>query len=169
MPLDFTIEIPGLKDLQKSFENYPNIAEPRLQRAVNAASDILAKHTRGDRGDKSLPIPVRSSNLLHSFRKEEGRLWARWYPTAPYAASVHNGSGPYTITAKNGKVLASKVIPPGWTRVSKAGYAIFGKTVHHPGTKGNPFMPKILDLSQEEINEKFVRTLDLILEDITKF
>ena len=169
MPVDFTIEIPQLKDLKKAFEHYPNISEPRLQKAVSAAASILAKHTKGSRGDRSLPIPVRSSNLLKSFRSEEGRLYARWYPTAPYAATVHNGRGPYTITAKNGKVLASKVIPPGWTRVSKAGYAIFGKTVHHPGTKGNPFMPKILNLSQDEINENFARTMDLILEDITKF
>lgn len=43
-----------------------------------------------------------------------------------YEYLVANGTQPHIITAKNAKVLTN-------------GIKFFGKTVHHPGTKANPF------------------------------
>ena len=43
-----------------------------------------------------------------------------------YEYLVANGTQPHIITVKNAKVLTN-------------GVKFFGKTVHHPGTKANPF------------------------------
>lgn len=192
MAQDFNVEIKGLDELKRAFEHYPSIAEPRLQRGVKAAADILAKNTKGSKGDRSFvsPVPVQTSNLLHSFRREEGRLWARWYPTAKYAADVEFGTGPHMIYPKNGKALAIPIngaqirsmnvkggkrikirsaSGKGYSKASVNEHFIFRKWVRSPGTKANPYMERILGLSKDEINETFVRTMELIVKDITTF
>jgi len=60
---------------------------------------------------------------------------------ANYSNDVENGTKPHTITVKNKKVLAGPAskAPPGWENIS-GDYAIYGKSVKHPGTKAQPFM-----------------------------
>jgi len=60
---------------------------------------------------------------------------------ANYSNDVENGTKPHTITVKNKKVLAgpARKAPSGWTNIS-GDYAIYGKSVKHPGTKAQPFM-----------------------------
>lgn len=164
MAQDFNIEIKGMDELQKALKHYPSISEPILQRAIEASQAQLAKNTKGSRGDRSMPVPVRSSNLLHSFRAQAGRLWARWYPTAPYASMVHDGTGIY------GPEKKMIIVKP------KNKKALFWPGAKHPvrsvkqkGFKGNPFMPKILDMSKKEIDAIFVRALDKVSEEITSF
>lgn len=52
----------------------------------------------------------------------------------PYAIFVHEGTRPHIIRPKNKKGLANK----------KTG-AFFGKEVHHPGTKANPYLQNAVD------------------------
>jgi len=164
MSQDFNVEIEGLKEMQKAFKYYPTISEPIFQKAVEAAQANLAKNTKGSKGDKSLPVPVRSSNLLKSFRVETGRLWARWYPTAPYASLVHDGTGIY------GPEKKMIIVKP------KNKKALFWPGAKHPvrsvkqkGFKGNPFMIKIMDMSKVEIDAVFVRARDKVIEEITSY
>jgi hypothetical protein len=51
-----------------------------------------------------------------------------------YAAAVHNGSRAHDIFPKNGGVLAWKV----------GDTTFFAASVHHPGTKGVPFLTRAL-------------------------
>lgn len=81
------IEIKGLQELKNALDRYPRIAEPILQRAIDATGAIFAKNTlKGD------PIPWRTGNLLMGFRFQSSRLESRWYPTANYAYLVHEGT-----------------------------------------------------------------------------
>lgn len=188
MAQDFNVEIKGLDELKRAFENYPTITEPIFQEGVLSAEAVLENNTKGEVGNRSLPVPARTTNLLHSFRKEEGRLWARWFPTAPYAADVHNGTGPHTIYPKNGKALAIPIngaqirsslskgkrtmkvkSEKGWSNASVGENIIFRKSVHHPGTRANPFMPKILNLSKARIDAIFVRTLDTAIRELIRY
>ena len=61
--------------------------------------------------------------------------------SAEYSAAIENGTKPHTISVKNKKVLAGPAskAPPGWGNIS-GDYAIYGKSVKHPGTKAQPFM-----------------------------
>jgi hypothetical protein len=64
---------------------------------------------------------------------------------------VEFGTAPHIIRAVNKKVLAN-------TQTGQ----VFGPVVHHPGTKANPFMERIVAASQPEIEGLFGQALDQI-------
>jgi hypothetical protein len=76
---------------------------------------------------------------------------------AKYSLFVEDGTKPHIITTSK-RTLARK--PAGsWSNVSKKGYAIFGKTVHHPGTKANPYMKRGIEKSKNDINGFFKKAI----------
>ncbi len=160
---EFTVKIPNIEKLTQAFRDSPKIAEPILQKAIVATQFIFAKHT-----DDST-VPHRSYNLIHSFKFSEEKLKAIWSPTASYAKYVEFGTKPHLIEVVNKRVLATPAKnAPGWPIVSKSGYAIFGTKVHHPGTKANPFMERIMKASQPDINELFKSALQSITKQIAE-
>ncbi len=134
----FTVEIPNLPKLQAALAEYPSISTPIVQKAIVAAQAILAKFTT------SATVPVRTGYLVQNWAFEVGNLQARWYPKAQYAPYVEFGTAPHEIRPVNARVLANK----------KTGQ-IFGMLVHHPGTKANPFMERILASAQPDIEALF--------------
>lgn len=144
------VEIKNVRALARAFQQYPRIAEPVLQRAVNATQAIFAKHTLKDD-----PVPWRTGNLLHSFRASIGRLQARWFPTARYAPFVEYGRG--YVYPKQKKVLS-------W--VNQSGERIFAKFARP--SKPRPFMGKIVEKSQADIQNVFRQAGDIIVRDIAK-
>ncbi|HLY40478.1 MAG TPA: HK97 gp10 family phage protein [Terracidiphilus sp.] len=145
----FSISIPNLPALQAALANYPSISQPIIQRAVVAAQAILAKFTT------AATVPVKTGYLVQNWAFEVGNLQARWYPRASYAPYVEFGTGPHEIKAVNKKVLAN--VQTG---------QIFGPVVHHPGTKANPFMERIVAASQPDIETLFLQAMDQVNEAI---
>jgi hypothetical protein len=145
----FSVTIDKLPELTSALAHYPTIAKPVLQSAIVAAQAILAKYTT------SATVPVLSGYLLQNWGFDIGDLQARWYPKAAYAAYVEFGTRPHIITAVNAKVLANK----------KTGQ-IFGPVVHHPGTKANPFLERIMAAAQPDIDALFLVALDKINQQI---
>jgi hypothetical protein len=80
-----------------------------------------------------------------------GNLQARWYPRASYAPYVEFGTAPHIIRAVNKKVLANA-----------ATGQVFGPVVHHPGTKANPFMERIVASAQPDIEALFGQALSQV-------
>lgn len=148
--MDFEITIPNLPALRRAFREYPKIAEPIYQKAIVATGFIFQKNNLKDD-----PTPWKTGNLLQSFRFSTQRLVARYFPTARYAIWVHEGTRPHKITAK-GRALA-------W---EGAGGMMFAKSVQHPGTKANPFMPRIRDKAQPEIQKLMGQAADLVNKKI---
>jgi hypothetical protein len=146
---NFKITIQNLPQLQDALKNYPTIAKPIIQSAVVASQAALAKFTT------SATVPVLTGYLLQNWGFDIGTLQASWYPKAVYAPYVELGTGPHIIEAKNAKVLANP----------KTGQ-IFGRTVHHPGTKANPFLERIMAAAQPDIDGLFGTALDRINETI---
>jgi hypothetical protein len=144
------VEIKNIKALTKAFQQYPRIAEPVLQRAVDATQAIFAKHTLKDD-----PVPWRTGNLLHSFRFTSGRLQARWFPTARYAPFVEFGRG--YVYPKQKKVLS-------W--INQSGERVFAK-FSRP-SKPRPFMRQIVEKSQKDVQNIFRQAGDIILREIGK-
>jgi hypothetical protein len=145
----FQVNIPQLPALQAALAQYPSISQPIIQKAVVAAQAILAKFTT------AATVPVRTGYLVQNWAFEVGNLQARWYPKASYAPYVEFGTGPHEIKAVNKKVLAN-------TQTGQ----VFGPLVHHPGTKANPFMERIVASSQPDIETLFGQALDQINEAI---
>ena len=141
----FKITIPNLPKLQAALASYPSIAAPIIQSAIVAAQAILAKFTNAG------TVPIRTGYLVQNWGFDVGNLQARWYPKAQYAPYVEFGTVPHIIKAVNARVLAN----------SKTG-EIFGPLVHHPGTKANPFMERIVASAQPDIETLFVGALDKI-------
>lgn len=145
----FQVSIPNLPKLTQALASYPSIAAPIIQKAIVGAQAILAKFTNRD------TVPIRSGYLVQSWGFEVGSLWARWFPKAEYAPFVEFGTPPHIIKPVNAKVLAN----------TKTGQ-IFGKIVHHPGTKPNPFMERIAAAAQPDIDALFADALDKITGQI---
>jgi hypothetical protein len=145
----FSVSIPNLPALQDALAQYPSISQPIIQRAIVAAQAILAKFTT------AATVPVKTGYLVQNWAFEVGTLQARWYPRASYAPYVEFGTGPHEIKAVNKKVLANT-----------ATGQIFGPIVHHPGTKANPFLERIIAAAQPDIETLFVQALNQVNEAI---
>ena len=148
--MDFQITIAGIAALTAAFETSPETSLPFLQRALAASSAILASNTT------RATVPWRTGFLTQSFRAQMEGLTLRWFPTASYAPYVEFGTAPHIIEPKNGKAL----FWPG------AEHPV--RIVHHPGTKPNRFMERIVAASQDEINEMFGTALQQITAAIAK-
>jgi len=146
----FQVSIPNLPKLQEALASYPSISQPIFQKAIVAAQAILAKYTNGT------TVPIKTGNLVQNWAFEIGTLTARWYPRASYAPYVEFGTAPHIIRAKNAKSLAN-------TQTGQ----FFGPVVHHPGTKANPFMERIVAAAQPDIDSLFVQALEQITAAIS--
>ncbi len=71
-----------------------------------------------------------------------------------YGKYLEMGTRPYTIRAKNAKVLAKRVGASGWI--------VFGKTVKHPGIKPRPWLRPAWHHSQGAIKAIFKRPIGTI-------
>jgi hypothetical protein len=145
----FSVSIPNLPALQDALASYPSISRPIIQNAVVAAQAILAKFTTG------ATVPIKTGYLVQNWAFEIGNLQARWYPRASYAPYVEFGTGPHEIKTVNKRVLANS-----------ATGQVFGPVVHHPGTKANPFMERIVAAAQPDIETLFVQALEKVNEEI---
>jgi len=149
MPGAFRIQIPNLEELRAKLASYPAISAPILQNAIVACQAILSGNTNAS------TVPVHTSYLVQNWGWQVGQLFARWWPMAKYAPYVEFGTAPHIIRAVNARVLANR----------ETGH-IFGPLVHHPGTKANPFLERIIAASQPTINELFGKALDQITSAI---
>ena len=155
--MNFTVEIKNLPALRKALNAYPQIAEPILQKAVEASSFIMQKNTLKDD-----PVPWRTGDLLIHFKLAKSRLQARWFPTSPYAIYVNNDdrTGPVRARVKTGKYVTGKSGRQYYKSAKEASWITKPRRSH--------FMEKILEKSQPAINETFSKASYLIAREITR-
>lgn len=146
--MEFRIQLPGLSALISKLVEYPDIAAPILQRAVTASQAVLAKNTTRD------TVPWRTGWLVQSFRWAQRGLTGYWFPTASYAEYVEFGTAPHLILPSRAKALYW----PG------AEHPV--RLVHHPGTRPNKYMERIVDASEEQINDVFAQALEQIVAQL---
>lgn len=65
-----------------------------------------------------------------------------------YAPYVEFGTRPHVIQVRRAKVLAGYLLKPG---AKKYGWMYFGKKVHHPGTRANPFFYPVAERVYKEV------------------
>jgi hypothetical protein len=147
----FSVSIPNLAALQEAMANYPAISTPIIQKAIVAAQAILAKFTT------AATVPVRTGYLVNNWGFDIGQLQARWYPRASYAPFVEFGTAPHIIRPVNKRVLAN----------ANTGQ-IFGTLVHHPGTKANDFLGRIVAAAQPDITALFGQALEQVTAAIAE-
>lgn len=169
---NFEVKIENLDKLQRAMRDYPQTAQPILQKALEGTQFVFQKHTlKGD------PVPWRTGNLLQSFRFGSSPLQARWFPTARYAPFVEFGTAPHLIKPKRARVLSWQTGGGGRYVTSRTGRQYyqsskgersFSMVVHHPGTKPKPFMEKIAARSTGDIAKLFEQAGDIITREIAR-
>ena len=150
MSTSYSVEIKNAKELEQAMRKYPKIASDKMGQAIKKVGFVLAKHTT-----KGI-VPFKTGRLLQSFRYENSKLSGRWSPNVTYATYVHDGTRPHTIIPNKAKALF-------W---AGAGHPV--KKVNHPGTKANPFMERILQQSQRDIDTLFENVADAIVKEVAK-
>jgi hypothetical protein len=149
--MQLSVSIPNLSAIQQALADYPEVSTPIIQNAVVAAQAILAQFTNAS------TVPVKTGYLVQNWGFDIGNLQARWYPRASYAPYVELGTRPHIIKAVNARVLAN--VETG---------QVFGPVVHHPGTKPNAFMERILAASQPSITDLFQQAMEKITAAIAE-
>lgn len=146
--MEFKVTINGLEQIKEAFRQAPLQITGTLQQAVLDSTKVLGSHT------ESPVVPYRTGNLVASFYLDLLGLSATWGPTANYAPFVEFGTDPHIILPKNAKAL--------WWPGAKHPV----KKVKHPGTLANPYMERIVSVSEAEINAIFTAAINKIIEDL---
>jgi hypothetical protein len=146
----FNIEIDNLDQIQSAFKDAPEKVGPLISKAIAQSADILAKYT--------VPgiVPYKTGFLIQTFQREVSDMTARWFPTRAYAPFVEFGTPPHIILPINKKALFWK------------GATNPVKSVHHPGTRPNPFMERIMTNAKDDIQQTFKQVLSAIGEQINE-
>ncbi len=145
---DFQLKVIGLDKMQAAFNAAPETTRAVMNPVIHTAVNILAKYTT-----KGI-VPWKTGRLTQSFIASYGDLMAMWRPTAKYAVFVHEGTAAHAIYPKNKQALYW----PG------AKHPV--KKVNHPGSRANPFMPRILQNSQSDIDALMKKGLDQLTGSI---
>jgi len=142
MSVAITIKVKNLDRIQMMFKKAPMKMTTALHKAINR---IVLKIERDAKRNAPVNKKGGGGNLRQSIRSMMiGPARGKVEAGAGYAVFVHEGTRPHIIRIRQRKVLANK-------REGK----IFGKVVHHPGTKANPFLQKAVDDNENFIDKEF--------------
>lgn len=147
--MPFNVEILGKDALVEALATASDSLRSSLQAAIGKSTAVLAKYTTAQ------TVPWRTGNLTQTFIADVGDLWASWVPTASYAPFVEFGTQPHEILPSTKEAL----FWPGAAHPVKA--------VHHPGTKANDYLGRIVSQAQPEIDDLFYQALQLVVEDMS--
>lgn len=146
--MQYNYKIQNLKELQAKMAKAPEVTERWIKKGVAAATmAIFKKATRGI-------VPWKTGTLVQTMQTEVNGMKGRVYPTRNYALFVHEGTRPHVILPKLKKAL--------WW----PGAAHPMRSVNHPGTRANPFMPRMLEAALPEVNRIFKDVNENIAKEI---
>ena len=141
------IRIEKLAEIKELFKKYPTIISWRMNEAVARSLVGLERSAK-----RLAPVNKQSGggNLRQSIKSSmTGVASGKIEATANYAYYVHEGTRPHIIRARIKKGLAN---------VRTGQY--FGKIVHHPGTKANPFLELAYTAEFQNIQDEFAKVVD---------
>jgi hypothetical protein len=159
--IEFTVN--GLSQIVAALKNYPSISKPVFADTINASLAVLKKNANDTNFQFKTPRSQRTGQLAESFNRginlaTPNNLQGSIGPTVNYADFVYSGTQAHIIQIRNKQVLAN--VDTG---------EIFGKTVHSPGSAANPFLDRILSVSEKETQQLFANAIDKVLSLITQY
>ena len=140
------ITIKNIDSVMTAFKMFPVKMTEEINTAINKTIIKLESNIKKEapvnkqKGGGNLRQSVKGS--MTGIASGMVEVWAN------YGSAVETGTKPHIIRAINKKVLANK-------RLGQ----IFGKVVHHPGTKANPFFTRGIDNSRNDIDQYFIRAV----------
>lgn len=153
--INFDVKIVGLEEIKAAFDKAPALVQPILHKAIVDSSATLAKNTTPD------IVPIGATKQLYkTFQADIGELYARWFPTVKYAKDVEFGRGPTRIPKGSLEYESLKK----WADYKGANFRQVLHGIETGGTSAHPYIKRILQVSQAEIDRIFVKAGN----DITK-
>lgn len=137
--MEIELRLENVAAIKRAFDKAPLVALNEFSRAVDKSIKLI------ERNLKTREAPVNKQPGGGSLRqniesKMVTKLTGEVASKAPYTIYVHQGTRPHIIRTVNARVLANK----------RTGQ-FFGKVVHHPGTRPNPFMVRALESAKKDI------------------
>lgn len=151
--MNVSVEIQGLDKLQAALKRAPNLVITEVGKAVQKSALTVQSNAM-----KEAPVNKQSGggNLRQNIRMQMmTKTKAKIMSKAPYSIFVHEGTRPHIIRVKNKRVLADR-----------RNGIFFGKEVHHPGTRANPFMKRAVDKSRVKIREFFNLAITNVIKSL---
>lgn len=146
---NFSVTISGQQQIQNAFDAAPETVREIMNPVLQTAINILGKYTT-----KGI-VPWRTGRLTQSFIATYGDLVAMWRPTVNYAGFVNDGTGPHVIVPTEKRALF-------WP-----GAAHPVRMVKHPGTKPNPYMDRIVQNAQSDLDTLFQKAADQLTRQLS--
>lgn len=141
-----SIKIRNYDQVDKAFRKAPEKMTGELHDAIAQSILRIERNTK-----REAPVNKQGGggNLRQSIRSQMiGTAKGMVEVGAEYGAYVEFGTRPHIIRVKNKKVLANR-------RTNQ----IFGRVVHHPGTKANPFFSRGIKATEEIFNSNIMQAV----------
>jgi hypothetical protein len=149
MSLDIKVKVNNIEQIKAAFGRAPQFMTKELAVAIRKTVLLIQAEAMKE-------TPVKTGNLRASYKVLWEPLRGSVQPMASYAYLVHEGSKPHVIVPKNKKALF-------WTGAKHPVYS-----VNHPGFKGNPYLQRGVDNSQEKVDQIFTQAVQNVLDQINK-
>ena len=150
--MEIQIKLLNAKELAAAFGKAPNLA-------IREFGKVIGKTAFKIEGDAKRKAPVNKEsgggNLRQSISSRTLTASAVVAATAKYAAYVDQGTRPHTINVRTSRVLANK----------RTGQ-FFGRVVHHPGTRKQPFFTDAVEGNQDFFTHEMAGALQTVLNSI---
>lgn len=151
--LNFSIKIKNLDQFTEGLKRFPEYTIAELNGAITRSIGLLQNQTI-----KEAPVNKQAmgGNLRQSVRSHMNtKLSGEVNVNASYAVFVEGGTAPHLIRPVKAKALAN-------IRTGQ----FFGKLVHHPGTKANPFLQRAIRIVTPAVKRLFQQAIQNVLDKI---
>jgi HK97 gp10 family phage protein len=151
--IEIEFKLDALDKLKEALRRAPARTVDEIGKAVQKSALIIQSNAI-----REAPVNKQTGggNLRQNIRTSlKSKLRAEVISKAPYSGYVEYGTAPHIIVPVNKKALAN-------TRTGQ----FFGKVVHHPGTKANPYMHRALEKSRNKINEFFRNAVENVFKSL---
>ena len=149
--IEVKFEIQNLESLKEALRKAPATTLNEISKAVQKSALTIESNAKREApvnkqtGGGNLKQNIRTSLITKTRAVVESK--------ASYSGYVEFGTAPHIINVKNKKVLAN-------VRTGQ----FFGKIVHHPGTRPNPYMERALEKSQNKIGQFFKTAMENVFK-----
>jgi HK97 gp10 family phage protein len=150
-----TVKIDGLEKLTAAIRKEPIMAKIKMNEAVRRSVGEIQ-----NTAIKEAPVNKQTGggNLRQNIRSRmTGELSGVIESRAGYSLFVHEGTAPHLIRPVNARALAN-------VRTGQ----FFGKLVHHPGTKPNPFFRRAIQRSKVAVEKIWNDAIGAILKTMAQ-
>lgn len=153
MAVELRVKIDGMAEIRKALEKAPEKTVAAVSKAVERSMTTVWSEAL-----KEAPVNKQSGGGTLR-QKIQGRMLTKLAAVveakAPYSVYVHEGTRPHLIVPVNKQALANR----------RTGQ-FFGKVVHHPGTRPNPFLARAVKRSASKVQEFFREAIQGVLDAV---